>query len=1450
MCKIIALIGAEKSENLLHKIAGQEQILSKIVQKDHLAIGLIATTTKTCNNLKLFQFNNLIGAFSGEIYNSSKLCADYKLSIANQPSTQIILPLFARIGADIIDHLDGFYAGFIYDKNSRQFFLLRDYIGKKTLFFGNSQWGSFITNQLKGIDTIENFQLVPKGFSQIKANKIELIAEHKKTFADKKLLRTSLIEVVKKLIPQNEKKFGVFLSGGLDSSIIAAIVAKNASNVIYYTLGNKEDSIYTNKVAKKLAIENKIKQVPLPKVEELPKLVERVVYHTESYNPSIISNGLATFLLAQQAREDCLNIVLTGEGADEFFCGYNLAGDEKKRFAKSKKLIENLHFTECRRLDMSAMAHSIEARCPFLDKQIYSIALSAEPDDLIKNNLGKHLLREAFRADLPDAVIARGKTSFDVGSGIRGLVVEFLAKDNNSERQSLKNIWRKYFTASLAENFYFHSYPLFDKYIATRGSMHKSKLIEKIEQLLWQEFAQVPFHNIFMLNNLEEPNKALGGTCSDKALHFQKILCENGIKAKLHSTFIKELECHYMLYVEIKGKKYFIDPGSGWLNPKVIPAFMPVEYSCLNIAYRTKLCSQDLLLFHKINNQDEDFKLMIRIPLKFKPQAQIVADIANRFSSEIDYPFKNSLRFTQLKGNSFYFLRGDLLRIYSENSVKESLLTKEQIRTLLENKFKFSLQNLTRFYTPTANIVAIISLENKNQSLERALKSLFNQSLIPSQILLIDGTNNFTWLDKKSTLANKYGAKWQDISIVYAQSGSNKNRAQRFNQGVDLLLTQRQNTKNTFVVFMSTDDEYSSNFFELSATSISKNQLDMVACTAYQFVGGQKEIIPAPERLSASDFLATDFFTQTKAFLIRLETFLEAGCFDENLTIGATKDLFIKIADLAKVKYQRLNEALINTFVHKNNLNGNEKDTRGLAITNFWLKYSKRMAEQEQSRFLASASATFNWKLSQSWHKKTTTKFSVSTSSETIELLVAIICSQHKVIAPLIDQLVELKKQKFIGKLKLCLLENNLSCTDKNHIIAQTGNIECHFISKNMQDAWIQKASYFKNFARAENKMFSIAQAKSLLQKYVGTIMQQNPNFIAWILDEDMQIIPETIEGLKALSKFKDAGIDVILGKFTHSSPNPPINGARSQLVDIWHNLKWLLGQDGHKTLVDISQENDFLIEKYPDYYYDLSRKHSAHLEQPFWIKPKFAQQKVVEAIDELCKSAIQIFAGTPVTRPLVARFSTSIEKSAYDSVNRGGNTIVFNAQALCATPNLNINIEGSDIRRSDMLWAIINKYYRQMQIKAADIFIWHSGKELKKTYKLEVNKVREEILGSCLYAALTDFLALNPDHRLDFNEAELKSLQKKFKFYIKQRLVLLQKSFYRARGIEKSLSNLKLHKTNKDLQKLTQAITETFNQKNFNWIEQQVSSFDFSVLSSHLKSMQKESDIYKETKI
>jgi len=425
-----------------------------------------------------YQVGDLVGAINGEIYNHRELIERHALHVQGCCDTHIVLPLFERLGECAIDELDGFYSGVIFNRRTNDLFCVRDHIGKKPLLIGMSGSELFITSELKALAEIRWFEPLPLGISRIDLDSaaVEFRRAHHPTETHTDLEQL-MEEAVAKRIPPEDEPLGVFLSGGLDSSIVAALVSRMRTDTVYYCLA-REDS--PDHQFMKVAIDafdlKNVRIVDLPSANELPGLVGDVVRATESFNPSVVSNGVCTYLLAEAAHADGVRVVLTGDGADELFCGYHtLPPDGHWRHTRSR-LVGDMHFTELRRLDACCMAHAVEARCPFLDRAVRSHSDQLDYPDFYEHTpdgcQNKLALRKAFAKILPPTVLRRPKTSFDVGSGVRGMVVDYLRRSGRAESTELRRIWRRLFQYN-SEHPYLHAYPVFDGVIATRGATHR-----------------------------------------------------------------------------------------------------------------------------------------------------------------------------------------------------------------------------------------------------------------------------------------------------------------------------------------------------------------------------------------------------------------------------------------------------------------------------------------------------------------------------------------------------------------------------------------------------------------------------------------------------------------------------------------------------------------------------------------------------------------------------------------------------------------------------------------------------------------------------------------------------------------------------------------------------------------------------------------------------------------
>jgi asparagine synthase (glutamine-hydrolysing) len=252
--------------------------------------------------------------------------------------------------------------------------------------------------------------------------------------ADSAELRAALEKAVKRQL-MSDVPYGVLLSGGLDSSIISAIVAKYAEHRIEddsrsrawwprlhsFAVGleGAPDLEKARKVAEHIGtVHHEIHYT----IQEGLDAIRDVIYYTETYDVTTVRASTPMYLLARVIKSMGIKMVLSGEGADEIFGGYlyfHKAPDAKAFHEETVRKLSKLHQYDCLRANKSLAAWGVEGRVPFLDKEFLDVAMRLNPEakmcpgDVIE----KRIVREAFEDMLPESITWRQKEQFSDGVG-------------------------------------------------------------------------------------------------------------------------------------------------------------------------------------------------------------------------------------------------------------------------------------------------------------------------------------------------------------------------------------------------------------------------------------------------------------------------------------------------------------------------------------------------------------------------------------------------------------------------------------------------------------------------------------------------------------------------------------------------------------------------------------------------------------------------------------------------------------------------------------------------------------------------------------------------------------------------------------------------------------------------------------------------------------------------
>lgn len=437
---------------------------------------------------------------NGEIYNHNELEKDLKgkYNFKTKSDCECIIYLYKEKGVNFVKELSGDFAFVISDGNS--YMAARDPIGVCPLYIGYDRDGNvWFSSEMKTmIEECEKIETFPPGHYYTSTTGFERYYTPEyltKTIPTKKcdleLLRKSLEESVNKRL-MSDVPFGALLSGGLDSSLIAAIASrqiKNMSDNIYSTgklvtfcIGVSKDSpdmIKAREVAKFLGT----KHIEYTfKVQEGLDAIQTVIKHLETYDVTTIRASTPMFLLSRCVKSTGIKMVLSGEGSDEIFGGYlyfHHAPSPEEFHLETVRRVTNLHYADCLRANKSCMAWGVEIRVPFLDKEFLDIAMTIDPSEKLcnkekKSTTGsprpeKYILRKAFETKgkedpyLPDNILWRQKEQFSDGVGYSWIdTLKIWTQDQVSDSEFEKrHQYYPYNTPSTKEAFYYRK--IFEK---------------------------------------------------------------------------------------------------------------------------------------------------------------------------------------------------------------------------------------------------------------------------------------------------------------------------------------------------------------------------------------------------------------------------------------------------------------------------------------------------------------------------------------------------------------------------------------------------------------------------------------------------------------------------------------------------------------------------------------------------------------------------------------------------------------------------------------------------------------------------------------------------------------------------------------------------------------------------------------------------------------------------
>ncbi|KAF8557237.1 glutamine-hydrolyzing asparagine synthase [Imleria badia] len=507
MCGILAVHGLEKPVTDRARFLGFSKRLRHrgpdwsgcVVAKDailcHERLAVVGVDTGA--QPLVSEDGKLTLTVNGEIYNHLSLRASLApgTKFKTHSDCEIILPLYKIHDKNVPSFLDGMFAFVLLDETvtPSRIIAARDPVGITTLYQGWSSkrpGATYFASELKALsDECDKIIAFPPGhvfdsrdnsttryyqpawFSGDQENALSPT-----TSVDYTLIRETLEAAVRKRL-MSEVPYGVLLSGGLDSSLIAAIAARETEKVTQaqfearkrkfaeatsgpptpkwddlselamlatwpqlhsFSVGleNSPDLLAAKKAAHYLGT---MHHEFVFTVQEGLDAIPDVIYHLETYDVTTVRASTPMYLLSRKIKAMGVKMVLSGEGSDEIFGGYlyfHAAPDSKSFHQECVRRVKNLHTADCLRANKSTMAWGLEARVPFLDKAFLEVAMNIDPKEKLfskgasqevdedgRPKMEKYILRKAFDCSpdgkpyLPRSILWRQKEQFSDGVG-------------------------------------------------------------------------------------------------------------------------------------------------------------------------------------------------------------------------------------------------------------------------------------------------------------------------------------------------------------------------------------------------------------------------------------------------------------------------------------------------------------------------------------------------------------------------------------------------------------------------------------------------------------------------------------------------------------------------------------------------------------------------------------------------------------------------------------------------------------------------------------------------------------------------------------------------------------------------------------------------------------------------------------------------------------------------
>jgi 2-polyprenyl-3-methyl-5-hydroxy-6-metoxy-1,4-benzoquinol methylase/GT2 family glycosyltransferase len=695
---------------------------------------------------------------------------------------------------------------------------------------------------------------------------------------------------------------------------------------------------------------------------------------------------------------------------------------------------------------------------------------------------------------------------------------------------------------------------------------------------------------------------------------------------------------------------------------------------------------------------------------------------------------------------------------------------------------------------PGPRIVALVATKDRPGLLvSRSLASISEQRHRCDHVLVVDDASSADPLPELRAFEKASG-----LEVSALRNRRTHGAAGAWNTGLDHLARSHSDPTAVFVAFLDDDDAWGPDYLGEVARLISAGG-EVIASAFHRIAHGEAdELVDPPHELVVEEFFVGNPGIQPSGLVVRLDRLLESGGFDESLRSCTDRDLCIRLARIGGVKYLRNGRSTVRHYacMDRPRLCTPGSPARLEGLQAFFDKHGPEMSPAQRSASEHRAADLFGWRPPvMAPAAESTRRVAAADESTQLHLVVGIISDRRRTTAldALLGDLHDLGQDPGLVGLDVVVLENGAERPEGEDWLAVVDRWRRHGLRLHCIDLSARSQAVLASELEAnpqDRLRWGIGPARTALQTYLYHFAKARPGSVVWVLDDDMRLQPLVDNGatrkrqrmplISKLAALKSQGVDVAVGRYTGAPPLPVLSTVRVQMIDLLASLRWLAKLDATATLPDLGTRNRLLRTGRRDYYYDLSHRETDRLETPFLVEPDFQGETVGQALERLSLRMGRLLAGEQIFRPLSLEANEAEAFEQSPGMHRGGNTFVFDVEALADAPNSAPEIDGRPTRRSDMIWALIQRDICKRRVVSVPLAVYHAREGLVTTPADDERCLADDIRGFALFTALQDHLG-NPSVCMGTRTVK----------YMEERLAALRLSLHRTRGLASELLDL-----------------------------------------------------------